>query len=420
MIFFWLSPIYVGINAYFIYEISKWLTSVEKLLSSKTKYAHVTIVAIKIIYGILWILATFSTYTAFLIPSDTESLVLLRRILKLIGNYHLGLTIYMSMALAVILLSRLCEYIFYARRGAKISVIKERFFTVRRSILGLIYVLFIILITIYGAHHAGDIQVNPYEVVIDKEVPGTDELKIVLVADLHLGYNIGCEQMKKMVTLINEQDADLVIVAGDIFDNEYDALDNPEKLAEILSSIESKYGTYAAYGNHDVSEKIIGGFTFDWNAPKESSHEMDAFVEACGFTLLREEYVLINDNIYIYGRPDYERPGRGITSRLSPSELVSGLDDSKPIIVIDHEPRELQALADAGVDLDLCGHTHDGQFFPMNITCRYFTWENSAGLLKKDRMSNIVTSGVGLFGPNIRIGTQAEICPITIHFSKEK
>ena len=93
------------------------------------------------------------------------------------------------------------------------------------------------------------------------------------------------------------------------------------------------------------------------------------------------------------------------------------MDKNKPIIVLDHQPKELQELADAGVDIDLCGHTHDGQMFPGNLTIKLM-WENACGYLQKGKMHNIVTSGVGLFGPNMRVGTKAEICPITIHFAK--
>ncbi len=83
--------------------------------------------------------------------------------------------------------------------------------------------------------------------------------------------------------------------------------------------------------------------------------------------------------------------------------------------MLDHEPRELQALADAGVDVDLCGHTHDGQLFPGNLLIGLF-WENPCGYLQKDGMHNIVTSGVGVFGPNMRLGTRSELCRITVNF----
>ena len=96
-------------------------------------------------------------------------------------------------------------------------------------------------------------------------------------------------------------------------------------------------------------------------------------------------------------------PDGGIDKRKTPQEIIEGMDVSLPVLVIDHEPRELQELADTGVDVDLCGHTHDGQVFPGNIVIRFF-WENPCGYLKKGNMHNIVTSGVGLFGPNMRVG----------------
>ena len=142
---------------------------------------------------------------------------------------------------------------------------------------------------------------------------------------------------------------------------------------------------------------------------------MDELLDKANITLLRDEGVLIDDSFYLYGRPDYSRPGRGITSRKTPEEITASLDKSKPIIVADHEPNELQEMADAGVDMDLSGHTHDGQMFPGNITTKLM-WENSYGYIKKDNMHSIVTSGVGLFGPNMRVGTIAEVVIIDVKF----
>lgn len=107
--------------------------------------------------------------------------------------------------------------------------------------------------------------------------------------------------------------------------------------------------------------------------------------------------------------------GRGIDTRKTPKELTEELDLTKPLIVIDHEPRELNELSEAGVDLDLCGHTHDGQVFPLTLITD-MVWENACGYLKKGSMHNIVTSGVGVFGPNMRVGTKSEICMIDIQF----
>ena len=221
--------------------------------------------------------------------------------------------------------------------------------------------------------------------------------------------------MNNMVEKINALSPDLVVIAGDIFDNEYDALDDPAKLAATLRTIQSTYGVYACYGNHDIQEKILAGFTFHQDEAKASDPRMDVFLADANIHLLQDEGVLIDDSFYLYGRADYERPGRGIQQRQSPAELTQDMDQSKPILVLDHEPRELQELANAGVDLDLCGHTHDGQMFPGNLTIHLF-WENPCGYLQKGRMHNIVTSGLGVFGPNMRVGTKSEICCIDVRF----
>ncbi len=97
---------------------------------------------------------------------------------------------------------------------------------------------------------------------------------------------------------------------------------------------------------------------------------------------MRDEGTLIDDSFYVYGRPDRERPGRGISVRKTPEEITADMDRSKPILVIDHQPKELQELADAGVDLDLCGHTHDGQMFPGNLTIGLM-WEKCLRLPAK-------------------------------------
>ena len=222
--------------------------------------------------------------------------------------------------------------------------------------------------------------------------------------------------MKQMVKKINALDPDVVLVAGDIFDNEYEAIKDPDKVAKTLSGIKSKYGVYATYGNHDIQEPILAGFTFGGkDEKKQSDPRMDAFMQKAGLTLLQEKGVWIDDSVYLYGRPDYERPGRGIKKRKTPKEITKNIDKSKPIIVLEHEPRQLQELADAGVDAQLCGHTHDGQMFPGNLTIKLL-WENAYGYKKKDGMHSIVTSGVGVFGPNMRVGTKSEIYDIHMTF----
>lgn len=281
--------------------------------------------------------------------------------------------------------------------------------------VGLVCAAALAAVTLGGAANAHNVRVTPYDITVGKSAGEMSEMKIVLAADLHLGYNVGLAQVRRMVEKINEQDADLVVIAGDIFDNEWEAVKDPDGISAELRRIRSRYGVYAVYGNHDVEEPVLAGFTFGGGDGKSSCPEMDAFLEESGITLLRDEGVLINGAVWLYGRPDARRPGRGIDERKTPQEIMSGLDASKPVIILDHEPSQLGELAAAGADIALGGHTHDGQLFPGNIAVGLL-WENPYGYLNKDGMHSIVTSGVGLFGPDMRVGTVAEICPITVHF----
>lgn len=395
-----LIPFYILFHIYICRWLLLWLGTCSPLFAGS---------GVKAVVIPVYFFFTLSIGIGFLLHQGEAE-----RSMKLIGNYWLGFTLYT--ALTVILADVIRMILKHCNR------IRPKFLDSPRTFLvvGFVCVALIVSVGIYGMINARIIRTTPYEITIHKDGGKLEKLKVMLLADLHLGYNIGIDQMEQMVEKVNAERPDLIVIAGDIFDNEYDALEDPKRLIEILKSMESTYGTYACYGNHDIDEKILAGFTFgnSSNTEKASDPRMDQFLADAGITLLRDEYVLIADSFYLYGRPDAAKPGRGITERKTPKEVTADFDLSKPILVMDHEPKELQELADAGVDVDLSGHTHDGQLFPMNLTCRLI-WENSAGILQKGNMYSIVTSGVGLFGPNMRVGTIAEICPITITFQAD-
>ena len=403
MVAIYLAPAYLAVCAYILFRTIHWIQVLHSIFQNVWVCRGI---------GLIYFFVVFSILIAFMAPASG-----FRRFMKLLSNYWLGVLVYTIMTVGIADGLRLL--IKYPLKNVAFPGRELLFSNVGTAVVGAVCAVIITTVSIYGIINAGNIQTTKYDISIDKKAGKLDSLNVVLIADLHLGYNIGCRHMEKMVEKINAQNPDLVVVAGDIFDNEYEALENPDRLAAILRGIQSKYGVYACYGNHDIQEKILAGFTFGGKEKKESSVKMDEFLEKSGITLLRDEYVLIDDSFYLYGRPDYERPGRGIDERKSPQEITEDLDLSLPVLVIDHEPRELQELADAGVDADLCGHTHDGQLFPGNLTIKVM-WENACGYLKKGNMHSIVTSGVGLFGPNMRVGTKSEICDIMMHFNRIK
>lgn len=399
MIAIYLSPIYLLLNLYILRWAYLWMGTCHSILRT---------LGFRLIFAVIYVLLSTSLLTGFLIKNPKS----LHRMLKITGNYFLGIFLY---TLVIILLADfgriLLKYVFHA------SWIHSR---TAFTVAGAICALLILLLSACGIFHAKYIKTTSYDVIINKTIPERTSMKVVLLADTHFGYNAGVLHARELVRKINKQKPDLVCIAGDIFDNEYDAIRNPEKLEKTLRGIKSTYGVYACWGNHDLNEEILAGFTFkhkDGDLSDIKDPRMKKFLKDSNIHILEDESVLINDQSYVIGRKDASLTEKIHETRKAPAQLTEKLDRDKPIIMIDHQPKELQELADAGVDLDLCGHTHDGQTFPGNFTIKLM-WENPCGLLSKDNMTNITTSGAGVWGPAMRIGTDSEICSINIQLKK--
>lgn len=399
MIAIYLSPIYLLLNLYILRWAYLWMGTCHSILRT---------LGFRLIFAVIYVLLSTSLLTGFLIKNPKS----LHRMLKITGNYFLGIFLY---TLVIILLADfgriLLKYVFHA------SWIHSR---TAFTVAGAICALLILLLSACGIFHAKYIKTTSYDVIINKTIPERTSMKVVLLADTHFGYNAGVLHARELVRKINKQKPDLVCIAGDIFDNEYDAVRNPEKLEKTLRGIKSTYGVYACWGNHDLNEEILAGFTFkhkDGDLSDIKDPHMKKFLEDSNIHILEDESVLINDQFYVIGRKDASLTEKIHETRKAPAQLTEKLDRDKPIIMIDHQPKELQELADAGVDLDLCGHTHNGQTFPGNFTIKLM-WENPCGLLSKDNMTNITTSGAGVWGPAMRIGTDSEICSINIQLKK--
>lgn len=395
MIFLFLLPFYLGVSSYMMFRFFYWM----KHCNHRFNWLR-----FKVPFAVVYLFMALSPVIAFLLPKSAVAIVIRR-----ISTYWIGIMLYSLLYVVIFDLLRLI---------AKHTKLKNTLLFSRGSVIsiGSVVVACAVATCLYGIFNARNIKVNEYSVTINKSCGSDKPLKAVLVADLHMGYAIGVDHITNMVEKINQQDADIVIIAGDIFDNSYDGMDDPEGIKAQLKSIKSKYGVYAVYGNHDIDEKILMGFTFDWGGKQLHSEKMTNFMKECNIKLINDESVLINDEFYLVGRRDTDKPGTEDGSRAEISELTKDLDKTKPIFVLSHEPDELQKTADAGADIDFSGHTHDGQLFPGNLTIGLF-WENPCGMIKKDNMYSIVTSGVGVYGTFMRVGTDAEICSVDIDFA---
>ena len=395
MIFLFLLPFYLGVSSYMMFRFFYWM----KHCNHRFNWLR-----FKVPFAVVYLFMALSPVIAFLLPKSAVAIVIRR-----ISTYWIGIMLYSLLYVVLFDLLRLI---------AKHTKLKNTLLFSRGSVIsiGSVVVACAVATCLYGIFNARNIKVNEYSVTVNKSCGSDKHLKAVLVADLHMGYAIGVDHITNMVEKINQQDADIVIIAGDIFDNSYDGMDDPEGIKAQLRSIKSKYGVYAVYGNHDIDEKILMGFTFDWGGKQLHSEKMTNFMKECNIKLKNDESILINDEFYLVGRRDTDKPGTEDGTRAEISELTKDLDKTKPIFVLSHEPDELQKTADAGADIDFSGHTHDGQLFPGNLTIGLF-WENPCGMIKKDNMYSIVTSGVGVYGTFMRVGTDAEICSVDIDFA---
>ena len=325
--------------------------------------------------------------------------------LQAAGNVWLGFYVYYGALLGLLLAAMLAARLI---SGGRIA---------RRWHGGILCTALVVSLAVgsYGLVHAQDTVVTRWKLSLDK--PGED-LRVVLLGDLHLSVNSRLETTRRMVELVNAENPDLVLVAGDVFTSSYEGLSRPEAYAETLRAIESKYGVYAVYGNHDVEETLFGGFPISPISQAFRTAEMERFFDDCGFITLADQVVTLDNGIQLAGRIDGEKAGDGTTNRMSPEALLTGADPSRPILVLQHEPRGFQALAEAGADVALCGHTHAGQIFPGNLIIPLFN-ENAWGYKQLHGLDTFVTSGVGYYGPPMLVGTDSVVMAIVLPFKSE-
>ncbi|MBR0086381.1 MAG: metallophosphoesterase [Lachnospiraceae bacterium] len=266
-----------------------------------------------------------------------------------------------------------------------------------------------LVLNLYGLSHAQKTVVKTYEITLDKPLSDT---RIVFVSDLHLSVNSNLPLIERIVKLINEQEADLVLVGGDVFTSSYQALKDPQAYAETLRGIRSREGVFAVFGNHDVEETLLCGFAVSPPSKAFRSPEITAFFEDSGFRILEDEMAEIC-GLQLFGRKDLEKAGDGTRDHLSPEALLEKADRAKPVLVLEHEPVEYRALSENGADLIISGHTHNGQIFPGNLLVRLMA-ENAYGHKTLYETDTLVSSGVGYYGPPLRIGTNSEIMVINV------
>jgi uncharacterized protein len=242
--------------------------------------------------------------------------------------------------------------------------------------------------------------VRKYDIIINKPAGALKTLRIAAVSDIHLGSIIRKRSMTKLSGMLAEMKPDLVLLLGDIVDGELGPVLRDD-LLKYFTSPECSDGLYAITGNHE----FIGG-----------GSRTIPYIESKGIRVLKDEMVILPGGIQLIGRIDRDSRRFYGKERMPLNELMKQADTSRPVIILDHQPFHLDEAAKSGVDLQLSGHTHNGQMWPLNyVTAKIF--ELSNGYLRKGKSQFIVSSGYGLWGPRVRLGSRSEVLEINITFS---
>ncbi|MDL2256692.1 metallophosphoesterase [Bacteroidales bacterium OttesenSCG-928-I14] len=232
------------------------------------------------------------------------------------------------------------------------------------------------------------------DINIEKAGGNHRQLKVLAFSDIHLGVAVDKKRLNRYVDFINEQKPDIIFIAGDVVDNNIRPL-LEENMHEELNRLEAPLGIYACFGNHEY----ISG-----------AEECSKFFDKTQINMLIDRAVQVDDSFWVIGRDD-----RMNENRAPLNELVSKTDMSQPLFLLDHQPYHLEEAEESKIDLQVSGHTHNGQMWPLNLIVNKI-FELGYGYKQKGSSHFYVSSGLALWGPEFRIGSQSEIVIFNINF----
>lgn len=338
------------------------------------------------------VIAVSSFFISFLIG---DSLPLgMTSLLYKIGTAWFFILIYFFMIMLIVDLFGLTNRLFhFMPSDAIIRYTKENWIGLG-FVVGFVTLLMLCGYLKYQWKVRVDLPVNIYKTIGDSI--SSRSLRIVAISDLHLGYGIGKGEFEKWIDLINSENPDIVLIGGDIIDNSVRPL-NEGNFAESFHKIKAPMGVYACPGNHEYISGLSGSLDF---------------INKTGIHMLRDSVALVDSSFYVIGRDDRSNP-----NRRSLKDLVANLDKTKPLILLDHQPYNLEEAEANGIDIQFSGHTHQGQIWPISQITKQL-YEKDHGYIKKGNANIYVSSGIGLWGGKFRIGTQSEYVVIDVNKGK--
>jgi uncharacterized protein len=245
--------------------------------------------------------------------------------------------------------------------------------------------------------------VKEYNITINKPAGEIKTLRIAAVSDIHIGSIIRKRSLKKLSSMLEKIKPDMVLLLGDIIDGEIGPVLRGD-LLQYFTCPKCNEGMYAITGNHE----FIGG-----------GKRTIPYIESKGIRVLKDEIITLDGGIQLIGRIDKDSYRFYGKARKPLDELMKQVDTTKPVILLDHQPFHLNETVKSGVDLQLSGHTHNGQMWPLNYITGMI-YDVSYGYVRRGNTNIIVSSGYGLWGPRVRSGSRSEVLLINIKFEDTK
>ena len=277
-----------------------------------------------------------------------------------------------------------------------------KIWTYAHSVYILPFILAIAMM-IYGHYNIMHIDKTTYTVTTEKNISDKG-YRIGMIADLHFGSTIDLDELEKICHEINSHNLDIMVLCGDIVD-EHTSGDHIKPVFEILGDIDAKFGTYFVYGNHDCQPYS--------SSPTFTKDELEKAITDNDIIILEDEVISLDNNFVIAGRNDFSRTNS--SSRLPLEDLLKDVNLDDYILILDHQPQEYEENASFGTDLVLSGHTHGGQFWPLNYLLEVIPFNDGTyGLEKIKNTTTIITSGISGWGFPYKTSSDSEYVIIDI------
>ena len=313
-----------------------------------------------------------------------------------IGSFWVAIMLYGFLTLLAIDILRIIGWAGHI----KPNFIYQNYPLSKALILGVVCLIVAIILG-FGYRNAYRLQATHLEIPIHKTAGRLNKLRVVMVSDVHLGHVNARKSLARLVNAINDRQPDVVLLAGDTFDGMPEMVIKEDAGVEF-DRLQSRYGAYAISGNHEyIGER----------EKPDAVNTIFGYMASHGVQPLRDSVALIDSSFYIAGRND-----RMAGVRKTIPELLKGVDRLLPVILLDHQPYHLEQAEQAGVDLQLSGHTHHGQMWPLNYITRKI-YEKDWGFLQKGTSNFYVSCGAGTWGPPIRTAGYSEIVVIDLKFN---